>query len=75
MLRIRLSRTGARNDPHYRIVVIEKTRKRNGGTVDTLGNWHPKKNQLTINSKKTADWISKGAQPSASVSKLIANNK
>ena len=71
MLRIRFSRKGAKNNPCYRIVVIEKTKKRDGGVVDIIGSWYPKKESLKINKKKLEDWILKGAQPSLSVNKLI----
>ena len=37
MLMIRLSRMGARKQPHYRIVVIEKARARNGRPVEVVG--------------------------------------
>src|ERR1041384_7031654 len=37
VLMIRLSRVGARKQPHYRVVVIEKARARNGRPGETVG--------------------------------------
>ena len=39
---IRLSRTGARKQPQYRVVVIEKDRARNGRSVEVVGTYNPR---------------------------------
>jgi small subunit ribosomal protein S16 len=44
---IRLARTGARKQPHYRIVVIEKARARNGRPVEVVGTWVSKGAQMS----------------------------
>ena len=44
MLMIRLARMGARKQPHYRIVVIEKARARNGRPVEVVGTYNPRTN-------------------------------
>lgn len=71
MIKIRLSRTGAKNDPHYRIVAIEHSRKRGGKALDILGYWYPKKGTKKIDKKKYAEWVKKGAKPSRAVAELI----
>lgn len=71
MLRIRLARGGKKKDPFYRIVVIEKHRKRGGKPVDIVGHYHPLNNDIVINRKKIDDWIKQGAGLSDSVRKLI----
>ena len=48
MLMIRLSRMGARKQPHYRIVVIEKARARNGRPVEVVGTYNPRTNPASI---------------------------
>lgn len=65
MLKIRLSRTGKRHQPHYRIVVSEARSKRDGKVVDTLGIYNPLTDPATIklNQEKYAAWLTKGAQP------------
>ena len=73
MLMIRLSRTGARKQPLYRIVVIEKERARNGLPVEVVGTYNPRTNPGTIDLKRDRVdyWVSKGAQMSERVGKLV----
>lgn len=73
MLKIRLSRTGKKHEPHYRIVVVERRSKRDGKTVDQIGHWHPKEDKLVFDKKAYAGWVGKGAQPTEVVRKLITN--
>ena len=74
MLMIRLSRMGARKQPHYRIVVIEKERARNGRPVEVVGTYNPRTNPASIELKRdrVEYWVSKGAQMSERVSKLFS---
>ncbi|HTF45308.1 MAG TPA: 30S ribosomal protein S16 [Terriglobales bacterium] len=71
---IRLSRTGARKQPHYRVVVIEKERARNGRPVEVVGTYNPRTEPASIELKREriAYWISKGAQMSDRVSKIVS---
>ena len=71
MLKIRFSRSGSRNKPFYRIVVIEEHRKRGGESIDIVGYFNPLKKEKRINKDKIKNWISKGAIVSKSVSKII----
>ncbi len=71
MIKIRLTRTGAKNDPHYRIVAIEKSRKRGGKPLDILGHWYPAKNESKIDKKKIEAWVAKGAQVTEAVKSLL----
>ncbi len=74
MLTIRLSRTGARKQPHYRVVVIEKERARNGRPVEVVGTYNPRTNPATVDLKRdrVEYWVSKGAKMSDRVSKLVS---
>jgi small subunit ribosomal protein S16 len=74
VLMIRLARVGARKQPHYRIVVIEKERARNGRPVEVVGTYNPRTNPATIDMKRdrVEYWISKGAQMSERVNKLFS---
>src|SRR5271157_4166907 len=69
---IRLSRRGARKQPHYRIVVIEKDRARDGRSVEVVGTYNPRTNPASVELKRDRIdyWTSKGAQLSARVKKL-----
>lgn len=73
MLMIRLSRRGARKQPYYRIVVIEKDRARDGRSVEVVGTYNPRTNPATVELKRerVAYWTSKGAQLSDRVKKLV----
>ena len=73
MLMIRLARVGARKQPHYRIVVIEKDRARDGRSVEVVGTYNPRTNPATVDlkSERIAYWTGKGAQLSDRVKKLM----
>jgi small subunit ribosomal protein S16 len=74
VLMIRLARMGARKQPHYRIVVIEKARARNGRPVEVVGTYNPRTNPATVEMKRdrVEYWVAKGAQMSERVNKLFS---
>jgi small subunit ribosomal protein S16 len=71
---IRLSRTGARKQPLYRIVVIEKERARNGLPVEVVGTYNPRTTPASLDLKRDRIdyWVSNGARLSERVEKLFA---
>ncbi len=71
---IRLARVGARKQPHYRVVVIEKERARNGRSVEVVGTYNPRTTPASVNLKKDRVdyWVSKGAQMSQTVARLVS---
>lgn len=75
MLMIRLARFGARKQPYYRVVVIEKGRARNGRPVEVVGAYNPRTHPTTIELKRDriAYWQGQGAQLSARMEKLLAH--
>jgi len=77
VLMIRLARVGARKQPHYRVVVIEKDRARNGRSVEVVGTYNPRTNPASVDLKydRITYWISKGAQFSETVGKLVKKNQ
>ena len=74
MLMIRLARIGARKQPYYRVVVIEKERARNGRSVEVVGTYNPRTTPASLDLKRERIdyWVSKGAQCSDRVKKLLA---
>ena len=74
MLMIRLSRRGARKQPYYRVVVIEKDRARDGRSVEVVGTYNPRTNPASVNLKqdRIEYWRSKGAQLSDTVNRLLS---
>lgn len=76
-LKIRLSRFGTKNDPHYRVVVAEARSRRDGDAVEQIGAYNPraKGNTLTIKLDRVDYWMSKGAKPSDTLNALIKRAK
>ena len=73
MLRIRLRRVGAKKHPSYRIVVADSRAPRDGSFVDQVGHYDPMTDPPTIvlDDEKVKNWISKGAQPSDPVQRIL----
>ena len=73
MLKIRLRRTGARNQPSYRVVVADSRAARDGAFIDHLGHYNPRTEPptLSIDQEKAQKWIRQGAQPTDSVKQLL----
>ena len=76
MVMIRLARFGARKQPYYRIVAIEKDRARNGRSIEVVGTYNPRTNPASVELKhaRIAYWRSVGAQFSPRVAKIVAKN-
>lgn len=72
MLTIRLRRHGARKDPHYRVVVTERSAKRDGPFIEILGHYHPRKRpaEIVFDMERTESWLGKGAEMSDTVRTL-----
>ena len=72
-VRIRLTRVGSKKNPIYRVVVADARSPRDGRFIEIVGRYNPQTDPSTIelDADKVKDWISKGAQPSDAVSKLI----
>lgn len=72
MVKIRLSRKGRKKIPFYRIVVIDSKKARDGKFIERVGHYDPRSKELTLKQDRIEYWISKGAQPTNTVAKLIA---
>jgi small subunit ribosomal protein S16 len=73
MLRIRLSRTGKKRQPSYRVVVAEREAKRDGRVVERIGFYNPRSEpaEFRIQEARALYWLSVGAQPSDAVRILL----
>ena len=71
---IRLRREGSSKRPRYRVVVAESRAPRDGRFIEVIGHYNPitQPPTVTIDRDRATAWISKGAQPSNTVKKLIA---
>ena len=73
MLRIRLSRTGKKGQPSFRIVVAEHTKPVKSNFVDVVGYYNMSRNprELEVDQDKVTKWIGNGAQPTEHVAVLL----
>jgi small subunit ribosomal protein S16 len=73
LLRIRLTRMGAKKKPFYRVVVMEQRQTRDGSFVEVLGHYNPKANppSVDLNMDRVRHWLACGAQPSETVNSML----
>jgi small subunit ribosomal protein S16 len=73
LVKIRLTRLGAHKSPFYRIIVADSRSRRNGPFIEILGTYDPKKepSEIKVNSERAKHWLSKGAQPTDTVKRLL----
>ncbi len=74
MLRIRLTRVGAKKKPAYRIVIAESGTARDSAAIEVIGQYNPIPNPsvVTIDHDKAREWLRNGAQPSERVARLLS---
>ena len=79
MVVIRLSRSGAKKNPYYFITVADSRNARDGAFIERLGFYNPsakgQEETLRIDIEKIDEWVSKGAQVSDRVKRLIKDSK
>jgi small subunit ribosomal protein S16 len=73
-VRIRLSRVGGAKNPIYRIVVADSAARRDGRSIETIGQYNPRQTPslIEIDADKARAWLDKGAKPSDTVKRLLA---
>jgi len=75
-LKIRLSRGGAKKRPFYRVVVADARSPRDGRFIEKLGTFDPlapkdSETRLVLDVEKAKEWLTKGAQPTDRVARLL----
>src|ERR1700730_3915070 len=77
VLTIRLARIGKKKKPFYRVVVIERTRPRNGRVKELVGTYDPLKKpaEIKLDSERIKYWLGVGAQPSDTVRSFLKLQK
>lgn len=72
-VRLRLTRTGKKKQPQYRIVAADARTPRDGRFLEILGWYQPRRepSSFSIDLEKAESWIAKGATPSERVAKLL----
>ena len=73
MVKIRLSRHGAKKAPFYRVVVADARCKRDGRNIAEIGRYNPRTEPILveIDLEQYDEWIGKGAQPTDTVVRLV----
>ena len=76
MVTLRLRRMGKKKQPTYRLVAADSRFPRDGRFIEILGHYNPRTEPATVvfKEEKILDWLSKGAQPSNTVKRLLTNN-
>jgi len=76
MLTIRLTRVGRKNDPSFRVIIIDSKRKvKAGNYLEMLGSHDPRVNRTELNAERIKYWLSMGAQTSDTVHNLLVSAK
>lgn len=74
-VKIRLKRFGKKKKPVYRVVVMDSRVKRDGKTIDELGQYGPQETPklFEVDTEKVKSWLAKGAQPTDTVARLLGD--
>ncbi len=73
MVKIRLMRVGKRKQPTYRVVVADSRSPRDGRIIESIGHYQPRlePSGIEIDNDRALYWLTRGAQPSGAVRKLL----
>ena len=76
MLTIRLTRVGKKNDPSFRVIVVESKRKpQPGNYLEMVGSYDPRTDRIDLKAERIKHWLSMGATTSETVHNLLVSNK
>ena len=72
-VKLRLRRMGSHKRPFYRVVVAESSSPRDGRFIETVGTYNPLTSPptTTLNADKVRLWLSRGAQPTEAVERIM----
>lgn len=73
MVKLRLTRIGAKKRPFYRVIAADSRVRRDGSFLEILGTYNPltDPSEVKINVERAQYWLSHGAQPTPAVEKLL----
>ena len=71
---LRLTRTGKKKQPSYRIVAADSRAPRQGRFIERLGHYNPRLDpaELVLDREKVQKWLDRGATPSQTVRRLLS---
>jgi small subunit ribosomal protein S16 len=76
MITIRLTRVGKKNDPSFRVIVVESKRKpQPGNYLEMVGSYDPRSDRIELKADRIKHWIDMGAQTSDTVHNLLVSQK
>lgn len=72
-VKIRLTRTGAKKAPTYRVIVADSRSPRDGRFIEEIGHYNPRRDpvEIVINEERAKVWLKNGAQPTETVKALL----
>jgi small subunit ribosomal protein S16 len=73
LVKIRLTRKGAKKKPFYRVIAADTRARRDGPFLEILGTYNPMKDpsEINIKTERVKYWLNNGAQPTSTVRKLL----
>jgi len=73
VVKLRLMRMGKKKQPTYRIVAADSRSPRDGRFIEIVGHYDPRRDPsvISVDNDKAVAWLSKGAQPTETVKKLL----
>jgi len=73
MVVLRLTRKGTKDRPYYKIVAVDRRKRRDGRYIEQIGTYDPLQSGMnyTLDLEKADSWVSKGAKPSETVASII----
>jgi small subunit ribosomal protein S16 len=76
MLTIRLSRVGRKNDPSFRVIVVDSKKKtKTGNYLEMVGSYDPRVDRVDLKADRITHWMSQGATVSDTVHNLLVSQK
>ncbi len=76
MLKMRLQRTGRKNEPHFRVVITDQRNGvQSGKFIDIVGAYNPKAGTIDLKKEAITEWIAKGVQLSDTVHNFLITHK
>ena len=72
-VKLRLTRSGCKKRPFYRVIAVDSATRRDGRPLEYLGHYNPMTNpaQVPLDAEKIKKWLDLGAEPSDTVRSLI----
>lgn len=76
MLVIRLQRVGRKNDPSFRVVVMDSRKAaKSGRVIEVVGSYDARQGKPVIKGERVKEWMAKGGRPSETVHNLLVDAK